>query len=95
MAENLHCCHVSADRRSKRGRHGKKGVVGPPTDQQRHEDLVQVDHLDAAHTQLHPPVAPGRIGIGAALGSTRRQTQDQAENLLPHDGDHLEHKHER
>lgn len=51
---------------------------------------MQVDHLDAAQTQLQAAVTPGRISVGAAPGSTRGQTQGQAENLVSNDGDDLQ-----
>lgn len=50
---------------------------------------MQVDHLDAAHTQLQASVCPGRVSVAGALGGLGRQTEGKSEHLVAHDGDHL------
>lgn len=59
------------------------------THQQRHDELVQVNHLDAAHIQLQSAISFGCISIGCPLGSIRHQTHCEAENLITNDGHDL------
>lgn len=59
------------------------------THQQRHHKLVQVDHLDAAHIQLHFAVGSGGVSVSGALGGVGSQTHVEAEHLITHDGDSL------
>jgi len=59
------------------------------THQQRHDELVQVDHLDAAHAQPDAAVRPGGVAVAGALGGVRSQTHVEAEHLVAHDGDRL------
>lgn len=59
------------------------------THQQRHDELVQVNHLDAAYIQLHSAISFGGVGITGALCGVRSQTHGEAEHLITHDGDGL------
>lgn len=62
-----------------------KLFLHPQTHQQRHDELVQVNHLDAAHIQLQSAISFGCISIGCPLGSVRHQTHCEAENLVTND----------
>lgn len=54
--------------------------------QQRHEELVQVDDPNAAHTQRNLPIHPGGVAVALRLRRSREQTQTEAEDLLANDG---------
>lgn len=64
------------------------------TYQQRHEEPVQIDHLDAAYVQLHSAVTGGRVGVSDPFRSIGSQTHGKAEHLVTHDGDCLQNERE-
>lgn len=53
--------------------------------QQRHEELVQVNDPDAAHTQRNLPIHSGGVAVALGLCRSWKQTQTEAENLLAND----------
>lgn len=59
------------------------------THQQGHDEPVQVDHLDAAHIQLHSAITFGRVSISGPLRGTGRKTHGEAEHLIAYNGDGL------
>lgn len=64
------------------------------SDQQRHEELVQVDYLDAAQTHRDLPVHPRRVRVTVPLRRPRKQGEFEAEHLLAHDGHRLQGEEE-
>lgn len=62
------------------------------THQQRHDEFVQVNHLNAAYAQLHSAVSFAGVGVTRALCGIRSQTHGKAEHLITHDGDGLKDK---
>lgn len=56
------------------------------SDQQRHEELVQVDDLDAAQAHFDLPIHLGHVAITISLCCPRKQGQLEAEQLLTNDG---------
>lgn len=60
------------------------------SDQQRHEELVQVDDLDAAQAHFDLPIHLGHIAITISLCCPRKQGQLEAEQLFTNDGHSLE-----
>lgn len=63
--------------------------------QQRHEELVQVDDLDAAQTHRHLPVHLGHVAVTVGLCRSRKQGQLEAEDFVPNDGHGLQGEQER
>lgn len=59
------------------------------THQQRRDELVQVNHSDAANIELHSAVGFRGVGVAPTLRGVRSQTQGEAEHLITHDGDGL------
>ena len=62
------------------------------THQKRHDEFVQVNHLNAAHAQLHSAVSFAGVGVTGTLCGIRSQTHGKAEHLITHDGDGLKDK---
>lgn len=65
------------------------------THQQRHDELVQVNNLDAAHVQLQSAISFGGVSVTDALCGVRSQTHGEAEHLITHDGDGLKDRNIR
>lgn len=63
------------------------------TNQQRHEELVQVDDLDAAQTHRDLSVHHRHVFVALPLCRPQKQRQFEVEHLITHDGDHLQQKH--
>lgn len=60
------------------------------SDQQRHEELVQVDDLDAAQAHFDLPIHLRHVAITISLCCPRKQGQLEAEQLLTDDGHSLQ-----
>lgn len=60
------------------------------SDQQRHEELVQVDDLDAAQAHFDLPIHLRHVAITISLCRPRKQGQLEAEQLLTDDGHSLQ-----
>lgn len=65
------------------------GVCVCVTHQEGHKELVQINHLDAAHIQLNVSISLWRVSVTSALCGCRSQTNGKAENLITHDWDGL------
>lgn len=59
------------------------------THQQRDDKLVQVNHLDAAHIQLHYAVSFRGVCVTGTLCGCGSQTHGKAEHLITHNGNGL------
>lgn len=62
------------------------------THQQRHDELVQVNHLDAAHIQFYSAISSGGVGVPSTLRGVWSQTHGKAEHLITHNGDGLQER---